>query len=100
MGLRRMDPMENKYVKVGNVYKEKSLVNDDSVINLKDFKEAKIHLENLEHIKKILDLSLKGLKNFQAYTNAYETTFYLEGQKIFVEAYINKCKKILKKGKK
>ncbi len=87
--------MEN-YNKVGAVYKP---VEDDSVIDLKSYKEAKVHLENLEHISKVLDLATRGLNNFKVYTPAHDTILYLQGQQLMVDAYIKKCKKVLKKGK-
>lgn len=86
-----------KYEKVGAILK---LVEDENVVSLKDYKEAKIHLENLNHIKKVLDLTVRGLVNFKVYTPAYESIYYLEGQLIMVNAYIKRYNKVLKKEKK
>lgn len=84
------------YEKAGAVLK---LV-EDNIVSIKEYKEAKVHLENLNHIKKVLDLTLRGLVNFKAYTPAYESIYYLEGQLIMVNAYIKRYNKVLKKEKK
>jgi hypothetical protein len=85
------------YKKVGNILK---LVNDENVVSLTDFKEAKLHLEHLKTIKKILELSIKSLSHYQAYTPAFETHWYLAGQLIIVETFIKKFEKVVKKDKK
>lgn len=85
------------YQKVGNVIK---LMEDEKVVSLKDYKSAKVHLENLEHINKVLTLTIKSLTYRQAYKAAFETVLYCEGQQILVEAQIKKFKKILNKKEK
>lgn len=85
------------YQKIGNILKP---VEDENVVSLQAYKEAKVHLEHLRTIRKIMDLSIKSLTHYHVYTPAYETHWYLEGQKLIVEAYIKKFEKVVKKDKK
>ena len=85
----------NNYVKIGNIYKV-----DDSVIDFKSYKNAKINLEHLKSIAKIVDLSIKSLSHYEIYGTAYECLGVLKYQQTIINGQISRCEKILKKKEK
>lgn len=82
---------------MGNVYKDM----EDEVVNLKDFKHAKIHLENLEHILHVIDLAIKALTYFVAYRTALNIVTFLKAERVSIDGQVNKYRNLVKKkGKK
>lgn len=85
-----------QYSKIGNIYKLK----DPKLHNLTQYKYAKIHIEKLEAISKLINTALKGFELFQIYPSANEVVYTLRAQKTIVEGQINKFNMIIKnKGK-
>lgn len=69
--------------------------------NLQDFKNAKIHIEHLESIHKILALALEGLSYYEAYLVASQAASTLKMYRDFAATQLKHQRKILKnKGKK
>lgn len=86
------------YIKVGNVYKD---MNEDEVVNLTDYKHAKVHLENLEHILHVINLGIRALTYFVAYRTALNVVTFLRAEKVSLEGQVNKYRKLVKnKGKR
>lgn len=68
--------------------------------NLNKYKNAKVHVENLESIYKIIDLSIRGLSIFEVYIPAACALSELRLQKMLITKCLNDQKKIIKnKGK-
>lgn len=63
-------------------------------------KKAKIIVEELEKVMKILNLSIVGLKPFRKYTSLSETLLCLEDSRTILEIHLEHHKKVLEnKGK-
>lgn len=72
----------------------------NEVNDFNKYKKAKIIVEDLEKILKIIDLSMKGLKPFRKYTSLSETLLCLEDSKSILEIHLEHHRKILEnKGK-
>jgi len=64
------------------------------------FKKAKIVVQELEQVLKIINLSLSGLKPFRKYTSLSETILCLEDSKSILEIHHEHHKKVIEnKGK-
>lgn len=51
--------------------------------------------EDLSTILKIIDLSTKGLENFQKYSNISEIVSFLKTNRAFYEINLNKCNRLI-----
>ncbi|NDD84114.1 hypothetical protein EBZ38_07550 [bacterium] len=70
----------------------------NNVVDLKNYKDRerlKIISGDLEVIIRILSLTLKGLENFQKYSNVTEVASYIKTNLAFYEISLNKCKRLL-----
>lgn len=71
------------------------------VFNLKDYKEAKTVLPHINAVLKIINLSMMGLKMFKTYIPVAVILSTMNEQKVILEIYQQRYKKILdKKGKR
>lgn len=69
--------------------------------NLKDYKDAKYIVPQLEAILKVVSLSIAGLKIFKAFIPVAVILSTLNEQKVVLEIYLQRYKKILQnKGKR
>ena len=69
--------------------------------NLKDYREAKIILPQLEAILRIVNLSIQGLSFYRAYMPVSVMLHTLKEQKIVLEIHRDRYKRIVDmKGKK
>lgn len=68
--------------------------------NLQKYKNAKVYVEHLADIHRIIDLAIKALSYYEAYHVASSTMSSLRAHKEFAAAQLNSQRKILKnKGK-
>lgn len=66
-----------------------------SINRPKQKKQFKQMADDLSMILKILDLSTKGLENFQKYSNISEIISFLKTNRAFYEINLNKCNRFI-----
>lgn len=84
------------YKQVGNVLK----LENDNVVSLKSYKNAKTLVVHLKAILQVVTLAIKGLQHFEIYVPVHEMLQSLRSNKLLLEAHLRKQEQILNKGGK
>lgn len=72
----------------------------NDITRFKKYKKAKLCVEHLQAILKVIDLSIRGLSNFEVYVSVHRILNVMRDEKRFLEAHLKEQKSILEsKGK-
>lgn len=68
-----------------------------NVVNIKDYKLAKLVVKDLEKILKVINLTIQGLSFYKKYSSVSQIISTLQTHKTLIEISYNKYKEILEK---
>lgn len=71
----------------------------DNIVDLKQYKKAKIVSKDLEQIIRILELTTQGLGKYSKYTHVMEILSQIQQKKIILKVYLDKCNALIDKKK-
>jgi len=82
------------YEYVGSILKKKPM---DDLHNFKNYKKAKVYVQHLEAILKVVDLSVKGLSLFEVYIPVHRILVVMKDERRFLESHLKEQQEIIRR---